>query len=628
MNLSPYTSGTSLSSRERLRFPQSSLISLSSIFQVQKLLPKQPIVRVTKRDLTSNAVSLSINKKIVELGRDGKWKEILSLYQEKKECFNPTNDATVMSQLGRIRHVRNDDPLLELFLCHLNTKLQGRGITWMGETRHVANIAHALGKMGMPQSLDSSAMKMIRLVGDCETAEWMFEHGNPQEIANCIWACGTLEIESPTLFRLLDQRSEWLVGNLTSQGLANCIWACGKLGIMAPRLFTLLDQRAEWLFENGTAQEIVNCVWACGKLGIECPDLFRLLDENAVRLVNSGTPQDLSNSVWACAKLGIKSLNMLRLLDHRAEWLFDNGTPQNLVNCVWACGTLGVESPALFRLLDQRADRLVRYLTPQGLANCIWSCGKLGMKSPHLLQSFDERAEWLVKNGTSQEIANCAWALSVLGFQSPGFFSALDRCLKKFLDDSNSQNLCNVCYAIGILDLQQTSMLTKIWNALVDRTIDDLPVEELIQILYVEACVSAYGIEIASPSPELRRQLDQVSFPNTSSGFEQDVSNTLFDIGFPHQQGFSPFQSTPGLLAIDMACPDRMIAIEYDGPCHFVSIPGDSENLVENGPTKAKRRLLQQLGWAVINLNWAEAFRHQMSNEWVRAKVTEAGIDL
>ncbi|KAI2514298.1 endonuclease [Fragilaria crotonensis] len=564
----------------------------------------------------------------MELGRDGKWIEILSLYHAKKECFNHVNDATVMSQLGRIRHVRNDDPSLESFLYHLHIKLQGRGITWMGETRQVANIVHALGKIGMPQTLDSSAMKIMRLVGDSETAEWMFEYGNPQEIANCIWAYGTLEIESPTLFRLLDQRADWLAGNLTSQGLANCIWACGKLGIISPSLFMLLDQRAEWLFENGTAQEIINCVWACGKLGIESPNLLRLLDENAERLVDGGTPQDLSNSVWACAKLGIKSFNMLRLLDHRAEWLFEKGSPQNFVNCVWACGSLGVESPSLFRLLDQRAERIVRHLTPQGLANCLWSCGKLGIKSPNLLHLFDERAEWLVKTGTPQEIANCAWALSVLGSQSLRFFASLDRCLNKFLDDSNSQNLCNVCYAIGILDLQQTSMLPKVWNALVERTTGDLPVDELIQILYVEACASAYGIELASPSPGLRRQLDQLSLPNTSSDFEQEISNALDDIGFSHQQGLSPFQFSPGLLAIDMACPDRMIAIEYDGPNHYVSIPGDSEKRVENGPTKAKRRLLQQLGWVVINLNWMEAYRNQMSSEWVRAKLTEAGIAL
>jgi hypothetical protein len=617
-----------LSVNQCMRFPQSRLVSSSSNFQVQKSPPKTPNGRVRERDLPSYAISVSINKEIVELGRDGKWKEILNLYHERKEFFNPTNDSTLMSQLGRIRQVRNDDPLLELFLDHLNTKLQGRGITWMGDTRHVANIVHALGKMGMPKTLDSSAMKIMSLVGDCETAEWMFEHGNPQEIVNCIWAHGTLEIESPYLFHLLDERAEWLIGNMTSQGLANSIWACGRLGVVSPTLFNLLDQRAEWLFESGTRQQIVNCAWASGKLGIECPNLFRLLDENAERLVNSGNPQDLANSVWACAKIGFKSPNMLGLLDQRAEWLLDTGPPQNFVNCVWACGTLGVESPAMFRLLDQRAERLVRHLTPQGLANCLWSCGKLGIKAPNLLQVFNERAEWLVENGTSQEIGICAWALSMLGSPSPEFFVALDRNLKRFLDGAESQNLCNVCYAFAILDINQSSLLAKVWQALVERTIGNLPVEELIQILYVEACASVYGIELASPLPDLRRQLDSVPFPNMSSDFEQEVSKALFDIGFSHQQGFSPFQSTQGLLAIDMACPDRMIAIEYDGPRHYVSMPGDSENLIESGPTKSKRRLLQQLGWMVINLNWAEASQHQMSHEWVRTKLTEAGVDL
>jgi RAP domain len=43
----------------------------------------------------------------------------------------------------------------------------------------------------------------------------------------------------------------------------------------------------------------------------------------------------------------------------------------------------------------------------------------------------------------------------------------------------------------------------------------------------------------------------------------------------------------------------------------------------ENGSTKAKRRLLKQLGWNVINISWVE---YQMSEESVRVKLSEAGV--
>jgi hypothetical protein len=85
-------------------------------------------------------------------------------------------------------------------------------------------------------------------------------------------------IESPNLFRLIDQRAEWMFENGDPQGIANCLRACGKLGIESPNLFQMLDLRAEWLIENWTPQNIANCAWACGSLGIESPNLFVLLD--------------------------------------------------------------------------------------------------------------------------------------------------------------------------------------------------------------------------------------------------------------------------------------------------------------------------------------------------------------
>ena len=170
-------------------------------------------------------------------------------------------------------------------------------------------------------------------------------------------------------------------------------------------------------------------------------------------------------------------------------------------------------------------------------------------------------------------------------------------------------------------------MLVKLWNSLLERTTGDLPVEALTQIRYIQACASVYDLELASPPSDLRWQLDQVSFNIRSSGFEKEVSNTLLHMGFPHQREVSPFESFPGLLSIDIACPDRMIAIECDGASHYLSTVNGAEKNLENGPTKAKRRLLQQLGWNVINLSWMEARQHQTSEEWIRAKLADAGVE-
>jgi very-short-patch-repair endonuclease len=58
----------------------------------------------------------------------------------------------------------------------------------------------------------------------------------------------------------------------------------------------------------------------------------------------------------------------------------------------------------------------------------------------------------------------------------------------------------------------------------------------------------------------------------------------------------------------DAACKDWMIAIEFDGPTHFLrDVHADHEKgRIENGPTQAKRRFLERLGWTVINIPYWE----------------------
>lgn len=110
-----------------------------------------------------------------------------------------------MSQLGRIRKVRKDDPLLRAFVDDLREKLHTDGIAWIGNARPLMTIVHAIAKMGL--NSNSSAMTIMQLVDHGETAEWLVDTGDLQGIANCVWACGTLRIQSPNLFQMLDKRA-------------------------------------------------------------------------------------------------------------------------------------------------------------------------------------------------------------------------------------------------------------------------------------------------------------------------------------------------------------------------------------------------------------------------------------
>jgi very-short-patch-repair endonuclease len=64
----------------------------------------------------------------------------------------------------------------------------------------------------------------------------------------------------------------------------------------------------------------------------------------------------------------------------------------------------------------------------------------------------------------------------------------------------------------------------------------------------------------------------------------------------------SPFvdDGNARFMAIDIACRDRMIAVEFNGPSHY-NTDGRS-----NGKTTMKKRLLEKLGWRVIVIGYAE----------------------
>ena len=317
----------------------------------QGAIPDEHNQQVVKSDEDAIALSKTINKTIMKLGKKGLWIEILNLYRDQKHDFNATNHATAMSQLGRIRLVEKDDPLFESFLAGINAKLHDFGIPWLGEARVLAAIVHGFAKMGLSEE-NSSVKQIMAFMGEVETAEWLFQDGSPQSISNCVWACGKLGIKCQNLFKVLDEGSERLLEHANPQEIANCVWACGKLGAKPRSLFDFVDQRAEWFIENGHPQAFANCLWACAALGIESPNLFQVLDQRADWLIQNGKPQEIANCVWACAMLDMDSLKLFKLLDERAKWFVETGNAQDISTVVWACGKLDVESPKLFRLLD------------------------------------------------------------------------------------------------------------------------------------------------------------------------------------------------------------------------------------------------------------------------------------
>lgn len=615
------------------------------------------------------------NKKIIELGRQSKWKDILQLYEkEQSDCFNNVNYATTMSQLGRIRTVNTRDPLFHSFLDDFACQLESRGHEWLG-TRQLANTLHAISKMnlknipgarkfvtlstneqtsrflarnGEPQEVANSAWAFAKYQLQSRTffaeldnqADRLVSCGLPQEVANAAWACATLDVQAPRLFSVVEKNASWLASSERPQAIANTVWACAKLGVESPNLFAEVEKHAEWLVAESKTQELSNIVWACGTLEVQCPNLLSEINRCATWFVRSSKPQEIANTAWGYARLGVHSTCLFAEIDKRAEWFVAEGKPQEVANLAWACGTLEVQSPNLFFQIEKNARWLVTLGLPQGIANTAWACARLGIQSPSLFFEIENHAKQFVSEAKAQEITNTAWACATLGVQLPVLFSQLEARVEDIVRYSKAQGLANICYALAVLDLmvEYQKSLAYFWESLVSKCPQEIAKMELCQLVQVEVFASKVGISLKDPPPELRTRMDIVKHSTNpadlQSSYQKKVSSLLSSIGFSHDNEVSSLCETGsgGILPIDIACRERKVAIECDGPSHFLIASGSGRvTRVENGPTRAKRLFLERSGWTVINLryqDWMIVRGNKLEEKlFLRERLLEGGVD-
>jgi hypothetical protein len=688
--------------------------------------PKQQVRAFSSSFKNQTERRIQRNKEIRNLGKQQQWKEILDLYELEADEFSSANYAIALTQLKHTARVNKQDPALVRLIDDLATLIQERGLLWI-DGRGLAMTAHALGKMKLKsqsaqkildfiandekavksilsgrdtQAIASICWSMAKL-GDAKNLEvflsrieadpaWFVKAANPQEVANTLWACGTLNVQAPNLCAAIDQDAARLVERGSSQEVANLAWACGKLQTRAPRLFAEIDGHTavkKLVHERGKTQEVGNVAWACGRLGAPSPNLFAEIETHAKWFVTEGRPQHMSNVAWACARLkipaprlfaGIQSqaerlveddrspqalANILwacgtlgqdapqifALMERRSKWLVDHGTTQAVANTAWACATVNSPSPRLFGEIAQHASRLVRegdtqnvanmawafaklnvedddssrffseiemrskWLveqgSPQDISTTAWACATLHFYTPKLFSEIELRSAWLVEAGSTQTLVNTAWASATLGFQSRKFFRAISNNVDIIVKGGNQEQFAMLCFSLAILDLakEYETEFCKLWaKALRFWNAERLGVEATTQLAQAHALATASGLELQEPPPcsfEVGVKL---------SRSHSEISALLHELGFSHELEVSPFKEgeeymPKGLMAIDMACRKRMIAIDFDGPSHFLKDVGSGEvTSIEEGSRKAKRRFLERIGWEVATIRYVD----------------------
>jgi hypothetical protein len=341
----------------------------------------------------------------------------------------------------------------------------------------------------------------------------------------------------------------------------------------------------------------------------------------------------VANIAWSFATLGFKAPKLFEAIERRSVWLVEEGNPQSVATIAWSFARLGFNTPKLFGAIESHSDWLVEEGTPQEVANTAWSFATLGFKAPKLFEAIERRSVWLVEEGNPQSVATIAWSFARLGFNTPKLFGAIESLSDWLVEEGTPQGVANVAWSLAILclPLQHNSvqgrghryelLLMKFWSFLLEVDSTSFGDEFHNQVSQVFVYARASGISLRCTINTSILLSD-----TTTSNSQREVSRLLNEIGFEHQEEVSPFVNDvystlpAGMLSIDMANTEQMIAIEFDGPHHFVTDVSTGA-MSENGPTNAKRWFLEQLGWKVINVrftDWNNAGGKEAKKDFLR----------
>jgi hypothetical protein len=448
----------------------------------------------------------------------------------------------------------------------------------------------------------------------------------PQHISNIMWSFSKMGIRHPELFRSVALH---LVGSSTStssgggsssssdckyrglddfspQEISNLAWAFARQAQLGETTVSRLRRNGTSTLDNDKGRLAVYAT-ACHDMDEALLHrLFAAMAETSLRVHDQLSllkPQELSNTCWALAVIGLRragflqaaNVELVNRLDRFIHGERNSVTTfkgQNIANILWAFATLNVS-------LERSLDKLYPFICAV--------CGNGGD------EGGDEGA-LSVRNVASmfnqQELANVAWSCAVFGIYPPDLMSTLYSSLLGSGSERSPHTLASL-FGDGGLQLQSiwTMIYVQVELDLEAKYSTDMDLslpDDFLEAWHQSPSVS---LSLSSPAPSsllsssslfaddpLPHPLTNTLTLNlTTSKTQRDVSKAFTRIGFTHvdehvitmeqlarDYGIRVPAKPMGVLSIDIAHVEDKIAIDVDGPSHYISVidgePDDTSN--------------------------------------------------
>lgn len=443
---------------------------------------------------------------------------------------------------------------------------------------------------------------------------------NPQAIANTMWGFATLgrTPAEEALAALETMIVRWSAA-MNTQDVANMLWSYVTLEVepkTAPRI--ALESAVVRLGPEMNAQEVSNMLWGFSMLkGAAAGDeVLSALESAEVRLAPSMSAHDVSNTM-----LGYATYAWRRRPDESAWNALERALarvgpemhPQTVSNTMWGYAALGrAPRGAVCNALEKAIARVGAQMDPQNVANTVYAYAKLG-QSPGAaaLASLDAATQRVAPNMNAQNVANTLWSFLSLvatrGLPLPACYPSLWRAARdldtqSFLD----VNWCNFFHAYLI----HTELLAGAPGGGGD-------VEELAAMTFPSWIMH-----------EAREEWMQNAFDNVSvSRIQSDVATVLSDLGVTHQM---ECLTEDEYFSLDMYLPDYDVAMEVDGPSHFIRTSTTVTGFQSTLSTELRNMFLRRRHRGLVTVPWFEfegLEGQKQRREYIIGKLRAAGID-
>eukprot|EP01026_Neomeris_dumetosa_P043557 TRINITY_DN3657_c0_g1_i2.p1 TRINITY_DN3657_c0_g1~~TRINITY_DN3657_c0_g1_i2.p1 ORF type:complete len:372 (+),score=34.40 TRINITY_DN3657_c0_g1_i2:154-1116(+) len=300
---------------------------------------------------------------------------------------------------------------------------------------------------------------------------------------------------------------------------------------------------------------------------------------------------------------------------------------QDVSNILWSMATIGHTDSRTISHFARLARLHVQSLSPQGIANVLWALKKLRHYEQHLMAQIEKRImdiDVVLPNSCTSMVA---MALADLGCQD-------SRVMEKLVDQFCSsyrgytQHISNITYALSVMKCP-LKLTQSVADRLQEEEVSRFRRRELVQLRRAQLWYQsdrAYGRKLLNYPKEIEKQAFQAIKQETLAKLQ--FKNWFLDNVFLEvQKGFGaqnvkarvPVCDDQLVVHVQVEMNNQKVAVQTLTRAAYTS----SQPIQLMGTAKAYLKVLERLGWKVVEVSAFEWYRDQYKFETME-RINEA----